>query len=125
MARAMLDERARFGSADQAMAFAQERIIDAFALHHEICRIRSISDGTHSDGSSHYRNCARDFSFVDVPEDRRLAILRDAREALNCGALVDGQFEGTAYSDFLLIYGDDKHTQHMHIQWKPQKAMNR
>ncbi|UCD56787.1 MAG: hypothetical protein JSV16_13325 [Candidatus Hydrogenedentota bacterium] len=124
MARAILDG-ARFASNDQAMAYARERVIDAFAAHGEICRITHIADGTHSDGSSHYRNCADDYGFVDVPETKRLAILRDAREALNAGALVCGKFEGESYSDFLLIYGDENHEQHMHLQYKPMRAMNR
>ncbi len=124
MSRAILDG-ARFGSGDQAMAYARERVIDAFEARGEICRIKSISDGTHSDGSSHYRNCADDYGFVGVAEETRLAIVRNAREALNAGALVYGKFEGNSYGDFLLIYGDEKHEQHMQLQWKPKKAMNR
>jgi hypothetical protein len=124
MAQAILDG-ARFGSGDQAMAYARERVIDAYAAHGEICRITHIADGTHSDGSSHYRDCADDYGFVDIPEERRIAILRDAMEALNAGALVYGEFEGEPYSDFLLIYGDENHKRHMHLQWKPIRAMNR
>lgn len=124
MARAILDG-ARFASNDQAMAYARERVIDAFKAHGEICRIKHVVDGTHSNGSSHYRNCADDYGFIDIPEEARLAIVRDAREALNAGAIVYGEFEGNPYADFLIIYGDENHEQHMHLQWKPARAMNR
>ena len=124
MARAILDG-ARFASNDQAMAYARERVIDAYTAHGEICRITHVFDGTHADGSSHYRDCADDYGLVDIPEEKRLAILRDALEALNCGALVYSKFEGNPYGDFLLIYGDENHGNHMHAQWKPVRAMNR
>jgi hypothetical protein len=124
MARAILDG-ARFGENHQAMAYARERVIDAYAAHEEICRITHCADAVHVDGSSHYRDCADDYGLVDIPEEKRLAILRDAMEALNAGALVYGKFEGEPYSDFLLIYGDENHKQHVHLQWKPVRAMNR
>lgn len=124
MARAMIDG-ARFGSNDQAMSYARERVIDAFDAHNQICRITHVIDGTHTDGSSHYRNCADDYGFVGIPEQTRIAIVRHVAEAIGASVILYGAREGEPYGDFLIIYGGDGHKNHMHLQWKPQRAMNR
>ena len=121
----MLVNDARFGSDAEAISYAMERTIDAYEAHGEICRISSIAEGTHKDGSSHYDDRAFDTLLYDVPEEKRLAILRDIRESLDCGMLLYGEFEGTPNSDFLIIYGDENHMNHMHLQWKKWRAMNR
>jgi hypothetical protein len=115
MARAILDG-ARFGSGDQAMAFARERVIDAHEVRGHVCRITHSQDGVHSDGSLHYINHAEDYGFVDIPEETRQAIYRDVREALNAD---------DPYADFDVIYGDRDHKQHMHLEFQPKRAMNK
>jgi len=114
MARAILDG-ARFGNGDQAMAYARERVIDAFEFRGSICRITHSQDGTHEDGSLHYIDNAEDYGFVGVPEEDRQAIYMDVREALGAD---------DPYCDFDVVYGGE-HKQHMHLEWQPKRAMNR
>lgn len=111
MARAILDG-ARFGSGDQAMAFARERVIDAFEKAGSICRITHSKDGTHMDGSLHYISHAEDYGFVGVPDEDRQTIYKDVREALGAD---------DPYCDFDVVL----HAQHMHLEWQPKRAMNR
>ncbi len=113
MSRAILDG-ARFGSGDQAMAYARERVIDAFEARGYICRITHSRDGTHSDGSLHYINHGEDYGFVGIPEESRQAIYRDVREALDADP-VD--------ADFDVVYRGIKNR--LHLEWQPKKAMNR
>lgn len=115
MSRAILDG-ARFGSGDQAMAYARERVIDAFAAHGEICRITHSRDGTHMDGSLHYIDHAEDYGFADIPEEKRQAIYLDLREALGAD---------DPYSDFDVVYGCEGHKHHVHVEFQPKRAMNR
>ena len=115
MSRAILDG-ARFGSGDQAMAYARERVIDAFEARGYICRITSIRGKTHGDGSLHYVDHAEDYGLVGIPEQSRQAIYRDVREAVNADP---------ADADFDVLYGNDEHKNSMHLEWQPKKAMNR
>jgi len=115
MARAILDG-ARFGSGDQAMAYARERIIDAHEREGHVCRITSSRDGTHSNGSLHYINHAEDYGFQGIPAAARQAIYRETRTALEAD---------DPYSDFDVVYGDEKHQGHMHVEYQPKRAMNR
>ncbi len=107
---------ARFGSNDQAMAYAQERVADAHAIHGETARISHIADGIHVDTSSHYRACAFDFGLVHIAPEKRQRIVDDVVSALEANG---------PYSDFIVLFGDDDHQHHGHVQWKPVRAMNR
>jgi len=115
MSRAILDG-ARFGSGDQAMAYARERVIDAYEREGYVCRITHGCDGTHSDGSLHYIDHAEDYGFVGIPEAARQAIYKESRAAVNADV---------PYSDFDVLYGDEKHKNHMHVEFQPKRAMNR
>lgn len=115
MPRMRLDG-ARFGSNEQAIAFAMERVADAHTSNGELARITQIADGIHSDGSSHYRDCAFDFGLARIPVMKRQVIVDDVIDALDANGI---------NSDFRVIYGDKKHKTHGHVQWKPVTAMNR
>lgn len=115
MARAILDG-ARFGSGDQAMAWADARVVDAYEAHGYICQLRHVGDGTHEDGSLHYIGHARKYSLIDIPEETREAIFRDVREATRAD---------DPYSDFDVVYDREAHAQHLAIKWQPKRAMNR
>jgi hypothetical protein len=115
--RAILDGARFFGATGQAaMAFARERVIDAFESRGYVCRITHICDGMHSDGSLHYITNADDYGFRLIPEVDRQAIYQDVREALRADE---------PYSDFDVVYGDEKHQHHMHIEWQPKRALNK
>ena len=117
MSRAIIE--GRFGSRDQAMAFAMERVIDAHEHQNAIARIGKIRDGGHMDGSLHYADGAFDFKLGHVSETKRKRIVADAREALQCDK------KKYPYSDFDLVFGDKDHKLHGHVEWQPKRAMNR
>ena len=111
---------ARFGSIDQAMAFAMQRAVDACDAYGVEARIISIADGLHADGSSHYRDCAFDLGLVHVTAGNRQNIVDHLVNSLDANTL-EGRKPN---SDFLVIYGDEGHQTGAHIQFKPQKGMN-
>jgi hypothetical protein len=81
--RAILEGARFFGSSGQAaMAYARERVIDAFDARGYPCRITHICDGTHSDGSLHYIGHADDYGFRLIPNAARQSIYLEVREAL-------------------------------------------
>ncbi len=117
MPRAILDGARFFGPAGQsAMSFARERVIDAFEARGHVCRIMHICDGTHGDGSLHYIGDAEDYGFRGIPEEDRQAIYLETREALG---------SDEPYSAYDVVYGDDKHQHHMHLEWQPKRPLNR
>ncbi len=117
MPRAILDGARFFGPAGQsAMSFARERVIDAFAARGYVCRITHICDGTHGEGSLHYILDAEDYGFRGVPQEDRQAIYLETREAVGADE---------PHADFDVVYGDDKHQHHMHVEWQVKRPLNR
>jgi hypothetical protein len=96
------------------MAYARERVIDAFEARGSICRITHSQDGTHMNGSLHYVNHAEDYGFVGVPEEDRQAIYKDVRTSLAADDFL---------ADFDVVYANGK--QHLHVEYQPKRAMNR
>jgi hypothetical protein len=109
----------RFGSRDQAMAFAMQAVKDAHSVRGEVARISSIRDGEHMDASGHYADWAFDFKLAHIAEAKRQPIVDDIREALQADK------EKFPYADFDVVYGDEGHKFHGHVEWQPKRAMNR
>lgn len=116
--RAIIDGARLHGLSTQAL-FAVERSIDACDEYGVVCRLRSCGEGTHQDKSLHYAGFAFDVSFKDVPENLRELIVADVKKALDADKKVN------PYGDYDVVYGNEGHQHHMHVEWQPKKAINR
>jgi hypothetical protein len=116
--RAIIDGARLHGLSTQAL-YAIERCIDACGDQGVVCRLRSCSDGTHADKSLHYPGFAFDVSFKDVPPGARELIVADVKKSLDADKSVN------PYGDFDVVYGDEGHRHHVHVEWQPKRALSR
>ena len=92
------------------------RIIERVYLRHsKIPVLTSANDGKHQHDSLHYLNEGWDFRIwgIDDPktvEDEMLICAAEIRHDLQA---IDFHYDG--------VYGDDKHKDHMHVEWDKSK----